>query len=72
MGEGEGGGGQNRFGLDLIPPPLHPLPRWGGEFPFPELFVGVIFVKIIACLLVILQGAGLQIFSLRLLRLFIR
>jgi len=22
-----GGGGQNR----LLPPPLHPLPRWGGE-----------------------------------------
>ena len=40
MGEGEPprrslarvGVGQNRFGLELVPPPLHPLPRWGGEF----------------------------------------
>ena len=30
MGEGEGGGGQNKD--PLVPPPLHPLPRWGGEF----------------------------------------
>ncbi|MBP1699256.1 MAG: hypothetical protein H6Q41_4444 [Deltaproteobacteria bacterium] len=29
MGEGEGGGGQNKN--HLVPPPLHPLPRWGGE-----------------------------------------
>jgi hypothetical protein len=29
-GEGEGGGGQNKD--PLVPPPLHPLPRWGGEF----------------------------------------
>jgi hypothetical protein len=29
MGEGEGGGGQNKDLLVL--PPLHPLPRWGGE-----------------------------------------
>lgn len=27
MGEAQGGGGQNRF----VPPPLHPLPQWGGE-----------------------------------------
>jgi hypothetical protein len=27
MGEGQGGGGQNQ----LVPPPLPPLPRWGGE-----------------------------------------
>jgi len=30
-GEGEGGGGWNSFVLDLVPPPLHPLPRRGGE-----------------------------------------
>jgi len=30
MGEGEGGGGRNRD--PLVPPPLHPLPRWGREF----------------------------------------
>jgi len=29
MGEGAGGGGQNRG--HSVPPPLHPLPRWGGE-----------------------------------------
>jgi hypothetical protein len=27
MGEEEGGGGQK----DLVPPPLHPLPPWGGD-----------------------------------------
>ena len=32
MGEDEGGGGQEPSGPDLVPPPLHPLPRWGGEF----------------------------------------
>ncbi len=26
----DGGGGEN--GDRLVPPPLHPLPRWGGEF----------------------------------------
>ena len=31
-GEGKGEGGRNHFGLDLAPPPLHPLPRRGGEF----------------------------------------
>ena len=29
MGEGEGGGGQDKD--PLVPPPLHPLPRRGGE-----------------------------------------
>ena len=27
MAEGQGGGGQYRF----VPPPLFPLPQWGGE-----------------------------------------
>jgi hypothetical protein len=36
MGEGQGGGGQNR----LVPPPLHPLPRWGGE-AFREIVLNV-------------------------------
>jgi len=29
MGEGEGGGGQDKD--PLVPPPLHPLPPRGGE-----------------------------------------
>jgi len=29
MGEGEGGGEQDED--LLVPPPLHPLPPWGGE-----------------------------------------
>ena len=32
MGEGEGGGGQNRFGLHLVPSPL--IPSRGGEGSF--------------------------------------
>jgi hypothetical protein len=36
MGEGQGGGGQNRF----VPPPLHPLPQWGGE-AFREIVLNV-------------------------------
>ncbi len=37
----------------------------------PELCVSIVLIKIIACFLVIFQGAGLQIFSLRLLCLLI-
>jgi hypothetical protein len=29
MGEGQGGGGRDED--LLVPPPLHPLPQWGGE-----------------------------------------
>jgi len=31
MGEGAGGGGQNQFDPELVPPPLSPLPRRGGR-----------------------------------------
>ena len=31
MGEGEGGGGQKAIWSIIGPPPLHPLPPWGGE-----------------------------------------
>jgi hypothetical protein len=31
MGEGEGGGGQKRHALHLVPPPHHPLPLGEGR-----------------------------------------